>query len=114
MKQKVEELIQAFQDDDWEVRRNAAYALGEIGPEAKGAVPALRQALQNQDEVGVRVSVAYALEQIGTSEAIKAAVPALIQAFQDDDWEVRNSAAYALRQIRTPEALKAVEEYQSS
>ena len=79
MKQKVEELIQAFQDDDWEVRRNAAYALGEIGPEAKGAVPALRQALQNQDEVGVRVSVAYALEQIGTSEAIKAAVPALIQ-----------------------------------
>ena len=79
MKQKVEELIQAFQDDDWEVRRNAAYALGEIGPEAKGAVPALIQALQNQDEVGVRVSVAYALEQIGTSEAIKAAVPALIQ-----------------------------------
>ena len=44
---------------------------------------------------------------------MKQKVEELIQAFQDDDWEVRNSAAYALRQIRTPEALKAVEEYQS-
>ncbi len=71
MKQKVEELIQAFQDDDWEVRRNAAYALGEIGPEAKGAVPALIQAFQD-DDWEVRNSAAYALRQIRTPEALKA------------------------------------------
>ena len=47
----------------------------------------------------VRASVARALVQIGTPEAIEAAnsaVPALIQALQDQDAGVRVNAAYAL------------------
>ena len=65
---------------------------------------------QNED---VRMGAARALGQIGTPEAIKAAVPVLIQLLQDQNEDVRMDAARALERIGTPEALKAVEEYQS-
>ena len=78
-------LPQAFRDQEWRIRSNVAYTLGEIGESAADAVPALIQALQ--DGVGgVRASAAEALGKIGTPEAIKAAkgtIPDLIQLLQD-------------------------------
>ena len=45
--QKVERLIGELQDQEWSVPSNVAYALGSI--RSKDAVPALIQALQDQD-----------------------------------------------------------------
>jgi HEAT repeat protein len=64
--------------------------------EAKEAVPALIQAL-GDEEVGVRFGAAWALEVIGP-EAVEA-VPALIQALEDQDRGVRWAAARALKAI---------------
>ena len=77
-----------------------------IGEGAKDAVPVLIQALQDEDS-GVRQSVAWALGQIG-----KDAVPALILLLKDKNGDVRQNTAKALGEIGTSEALKAVEEYQ--
>ena len=54
--------------------------------------------LQDQN-VWVRVSAAEALVQIGTPEAIKAAVPALIETLRDQEWWVRGNSAVALGNI---------------
>ncbi|MDP6746140.1 MAG: HEAT repeat domain-containing protein, partial [Candidatus Poribacteria bacterium] len=51
----------------------------------------------------VRYNATEVLGEIGEE-----AVPALIQALQDDNEIVCYHAAYALRDIGTPEALKAV------
>ena len=101
--QKVERLIKELQDQD--VRAHAAWALGSIGEDAKDAVPALTQALQDPE---VRGDATEALVQMG-----KDAVPALVQALQDQNEYVRLHAAWALGEMGTPEALKAVKEYQS-
>ena len=68
IEQEIEELIQALQDDDEDVRWDAVSALGKIGEKA---VPALIQALQDDDE-DVRYHAAYALRDIGTTETLKA------------------------------------------
>jgi HEAT repeat protein len=109
----VSALITALQDENSNVRANAAYALGLIGKDAKFAVSALITAFQDQ-ESNVRFSAAYALGKIG--EEAKSAVPALITALQDRDEDyiavlqyqgvsqflrrsIRSDAAYALGQI---------------
>ena len=106
MKHQIEELIQALQDDNWRVRQSAVWALGEIRPDAKQVVFPIIQALQDDQNQQVRIPVVEALTKIGTPEAIKAAVPALIQALQDKN--VRIVAALALEKIGTPEALEAI------
>ena len=45
----VNKLIEVLKDPDTVTRRLSAYALGEIGPAAKAAVPALKAALDNAD-----------------------------------------------------------------
>ena len=107
--QQVERLIKELQDPDSDVRSIAAVTLGEIGSEAKDAVPALIQLLQDQDAEGfVRANAALALREIGPEA--KDAVPALIQALQDQDKYVRRDAAGALGEIGTPGAIKAAKD----
>ena len=89
-------LIEALKDDDNEVRRNAASALGRIGPAAEAAVPALIEALKDDDNE-VRRNAAFALGRIGP--AAEAAVPALIEALKDEDSDVQRRAAFALGRI---------------
>jgi hypothetical protein len=63
LKQRIKFLLvnlNSFNPDD---RRNAAEALGKIGPEAKEVVPALSAALNDQDEM-VRRYAASALKTI--------------------------------------------------
>jgi NADH dehydrogenase len=100
----VPELVKALKHDDWQVRNQAAVALGAIGPEAKAAVPALVDVLEEDDKY-FRSHGAVALGKIGREA--RAAVPALIKALQDDDEDVRREAAAALGRIG-PEASEAV------
>jgi HEAT repeat protein len=81
--------------------------LSKIGPEAKAAVPALIEALEDNKN---RSLAANALGSIGSKA--KAAVPTLIEALKDADWSIRVFATWALEQINTPEAQKALEEYE--
>ena len=97
-------LIKALQDQEASksVHVMAAWTLGNIGEGAVDAVPALMQALKDQNP-DVRNNAAWALAKIGED-----AVPALIQALQDQDSQVHANAVLALGEIGTPEALKAV------
>jgi HEAT repeat protein len=80
-------------------RRRAVGALGDLGADAVPAVPALAQALVDENPF-VRQEAAEALGGIGPGAA--AAVPALIEALDDPDPGVRKSAAAALAAIRAP------------
>jgi HEAT repeat protein len=44
-------LIEALKDKSINVRQNAAFALGGIGPAAKDAVPALSEALKDHEAI---------------------------------------------------------------
>jgi HEAT repeat protein len=87
-------LRKALGDNDAHVREWSAQAIGEIGPGAAEAVPALIALLRNLD-VGSRHSAAFALWKIGP----KAALPALREALSDPDEFVRQSAAMAIENI---------------
>jgi HEAT repeat protein len=81
-------LIQALKDEDENVRKAAAEALGELGD--RRAVPALIQALKDEDG-SVRGAAAWALGKLGDRRA----VPALRQAVKDYNY----AAAKALRKL---------------
>jgi len=76
------------------VRKLAALALGDIGRQARTAVPALIAMLQDENE-GVRRRVAVVLGEIGGPEAIAA----LQQTLQDASENVRRAATLALTAI---------------
>ena len=106
-------LIAALEDEDKQVRRWAASALGRIGldvrrgerggafPAAKEAVLVLIAALKDEDEQ-VRTDAVRALVKIGP-----VAVPALIAALKDDFVLVRTNAAWGLGHIG-PAAKQAI------
>src|SRR5262249_46399239 len=91
--EEVTTLIKRLKDKDVDVRSGAAFALGELGEEAKEAVPALIQALQDADR-NARFWSAEALGKIGAP-----AVPALAEALKDKNAGVRYGAAYALAKM---------------
>ena len=91
-------LIEKLQDEDPQVRGEAAVALGWIGPTAKEAVPALVKALQDENPQ-VRKDAAVALGWIGPTAT--EAVPGLIAALQDEMAAVRFTAARVLGDMGT-------------
>ena len=82
----------------------AALALGELGPNAKGAVTNLTGALEDQ-RPEVRREALIALARIGADAA--PAVPAAMQALADPHESVRHAAALALGRIGPPAAQAA-------
>jgi HEAT repeat protein/beta-lactamase regulating signal transducer with metallopeptidase domain len=82
-------LIEATRDQDREVRKAAAHALGEIGDPA--AVPAL-SALARGGDNAVRYIAVHALNEIEDP----AAVEVLVELLKDPDPEMRKLAAQAL------------------
>ncbi|HTU26269.1 MAG TPA: HEAT repeat domain-containing protein [Pirellulales bacterium] len=66
----IDPLKAALSDEDPGTRMQAALALGQIGPAAKSAVPALVHVLDDDALTGVRYTAAYALGQIGDKEAV--------------------------------------------
>jgi HEAT repeat protein len=74
-------------------RQAAAASLGIIGPDAKAAIPALTEAMQDREGT-VRWDAASALGRIG-----KDSVPPLISALHDPEIPVRHAAAATLGQV---------------
>jgi HEAT repeat protein len=83
--------IEALRDQDSFIRCAAAWALGNIGPAAKDAVPALSARL---GDMAVRAGAAWALRKIGPD-----AVPALVAALRHEDCDARWLALDTLQEI---------------
>lgn len=75
----------------------AAVLLGEMGPDAAPAVPALEKALKSDLPPEVKLQVIVAMGAVGADAAV--ATPALVEALSDESSIVRYSAAYALGSI---------------
>ena len=96
--QKPEITMPIFVDelsDNYAVRREAAFALGQLGPMAKGAIPSLTKALTEEQSKDGRPAAGWAI-----SEALARiggdAIPELIQLLRHRDATVRVWAVYAL------------------
>jgi HEAT repeat protein len=100
MKEDVEVsgLIEMLSDGEVAIREEAALSLGELGIDAKSAIPALIDALGDSDTM-VRVAAVRALGGMG-DEGIKA-IPALIEVMKNDEVYLREQAAFALSNIAT-------------
>lgn len=85
-------------------RLHAATMLGLMGAAGQGAVPALVEALRDED-AAVRRMIVAALSEIGP--AARTAVPALVAALRDRCALVRRRAAFTLGELG-PVAFKAV------
>jgi HEAT repeat protein len=104
----VRTLIQALQDHaeanfgsprrgKFRVSLAAASSLGNLGPRAREAVPALAAALKS-DEARLRHQAAFALGRIGP--AARGAIPALKEALNDRDKDLRLIAEESLKKIQ--------------
>lgn len=96
-------LVAGAKDENGQVRRAAAEALGDIGSEAVDAVPVLIQILEDE-EWSVRKAAITALGNIGPEAA--EAVPALVQELRDES-DACDVAIMALGKIG-PGATEAV------
>lgn len=96
-----------LKDPIFDIRKDAAWALGEIGPEAKEAIPHLVEALQDEFEF-VRREAIESLSKIGANPA--EIVPAFIKALKDQDWIVRREGAESLGKLgfRAKEAIPSL------
>jgi HEAT repeat protein len=63
----VPHMIRLLKDDNWEMRRGSAWMLGKLGPDAKDAIPALTEALNDPSEA-VRMKAAESLKKIKEEE----------------------------------------------
>jgi HEAT repeat protein len=84
-------LLQATHDSDREVKRTAAYELGEIGSEAQEAVP--RLFVMIEDDVD-RYAARAAVSKIGPRD-----VPLLIEKMKNESPFVRRTACDALNDL---------------
>jgi len=90
-------LIEGLKSSEVTIRRNAAFALGELGSDAGPAIRYLASALQTDPDMEVRRNAAFALGEIGSQS-----IPILIQVLGDDDSRVRRNVASALVRIGRP------------
>lgn len=98
-KNAVPNFIMALKDKDSEIRKEAAYALGEI--KDKRAVKPLIKALKD-DHSGVRAYTAIALGKIKDKRAVEPLIDALI----DNDGFVKERVAFALGAIGDKRAVE--------
>src|SRR5262249_48467075 len=89
-------LAQALTHPDKLVRREAAWALGGMGPRAQAAVPALAQALTDPD-LRVSQGAARSLGMIGPGA--ESAILSLMGMLNDSNFLLCRLAAWALGQI---------------
>lgn len=93
----VKSLIEGLSSSDVTIRRNAAFALGEIGRTAEPSTAALSKTLKNDPDIDVRKNAAFALGEIGSPS-----IPVLIDSMNDQDPRVRRSVFAALVRIGLP------------
>jgi len=101
----IAEMRQGLVYSDPEVRAAAAWALGQQGLRAPGAVPDLVRALSDVNSI-VRGLAAVALREAGTGA--RAAVPSLITGLKDSDSSVRMICAEALGRAKAASAVPAL------
>jgi hypothetical protein len=89
----VKPLTKGLEHSAANVRACAAFALGEVGPEAEEVVPQLVNALSDESH-HVRERAAVALGNV--ARRATESVPALIGALEDEYWLVRFKAARSL------------------
>jgi len=101
-----EPIAGAVGDSDPRVRGAAAYALGEIGVRSADSIPILAKRLGEDEVPDVRVLAANGLAMVGAPEA----VPALVLALENENWEVQYASFRALGVLRgnAVEALPAL------
>ena len=80
------------------IRMRAVDWLGELGPRARPAIPALIQVIQNDTNLSVRLKVPRALAAIDINDP--AARAALIEASKDKDLSVRMEALQILKPMK--------------
>jgi HEAT repeat protein len=90
-------LLEAMKDADLGVRGMTAGILGDLGPKAEAAVPALVKALE-VDDTWLRSVAASALVRIIGIKAT-AAIPALIEGLSDDDEDIQEDCLQALQRL---------------
>ncbi len=76
-------LIEILSSHDVQVWKQAARALGEIGPDAKAAIPVLEKRLQDKDP-NIRVYSAEIMGELGGDPRVF--VPVVIQSLPELDW----------------------------
>jgi HEAT repeat protein len=99
----VEFLIERLKDKNSDVHDKSIDALVKIAKKDLGVVDKLIKALRDEDSY-VRISVAWALGEIGDARA----VDALIEALRDEDRYVRESVAWALGAIGDARAVDSL------
>ena len=101
-----EPLAAAVGDADPRVRGAAAYALAEIGVRSPDSIPILAKRLGEDEVPDVRVLAANGLAMVNTPQA----VPALVMALEDENWEVQYASFRALGALKgnAVEALPAL------
>jgi len=99
------ELIKRLRDEDWRVRECAAKAIGDLETSALPAITDLVECLAD-NAMRVRAASKEALEKLYNSRAIVhvsmvggAAIPALVEKLDHEDWRVSSAAAWALGQV---------------
>ena len=90
-------LLEGLKNKDANIRKNAAFALGEIGPEAESAISELSRVLKKDPDREVRKNAAFALGEIGSPS-----IGILIKCLGDRDSRVRRNVAAALVRIGYP------------
>lgn len=102
-----EPLTNALNESNPSVRRNAAWAIGELtnmrGGERANAVPRLVVLLDDSDE-WVRMAAARSLGEIRDDRATEG----LIAQLADRQWLVRNTAAWALGEMKEKRAVETL------
>ena len=93
---RVPALIEALRDDKVAIRQQAVRALGDIGSDAKKAMPNLR-ALLFENASKLQPEAAEALGKIG-----KASIPTLVEATKNDNATVRQLAVSGLAKVGPP------------
>lgn len=103
----VEPLVAALRDANASVRRNAAWAIGEVTGgmtiRRESAVAPLRSALQDGDE-WVRMAAARALGEIRDDRAVES----LLATLSDSSGQVRELAAWALGEMKERRAVQSL------
>lgn len=103
----VEPLVAALGHSNASVRRNAAWAIGEVTGgitlNRESAVQPLRSALQDGDE-WVRMAAARALGEIRDERAVES----LLTTLSDSDGQVRQLAAWALGELKDRRAVQSL------
>ena len=101
MRKRVEDWTEMLRDANVVARCTAARALGQMGAQARDALPALLQALQDREPL-VRDAVAEAIGCIGPDS--QDAILALMHALTDTNSFVQATAAKALKKVEGPVA----------